>query len=296
MISIIIPAYNEENAIENTINRCKAILKDFDSKSEIIVIDDCSADKTLEIISAIKDIKVISHPHNIGYGHSLKDGIMAADNDIIVITDGDGTYPVEEIPNLYHEYSKGFNMVVGARKGKHYHESMTKMIFRKILKFLVEFTAGRKIPDINSGLRIFSRKEMLTYFDTLCDTFSFTTSMTLAYMMTGKYVKYIPISYDERVGKTKVKIFKDSLRTLQFIIEAILYYNPIKIYIVFSLLLLLIALPNLILAFFTRLKIAYIIGIGSILLSILNLSIGLLSVQLKQVLQSAKVSQNDINN
>lgn len=289
MISIIIPAYNEEKAIEKTINRCKNILSKFSGESEIIVVDDCSSDKTRNIASNITDIKVILHPHNIGYGRSLKDGILKATNDTLIITDADGSYPIEEIPNLYKEYNKGFDMVVGARKGKHYRESFAKMIFRKILKSLVEFTAGRKIPDINSGLRIFSKKEVLIYFDTLCDTFSFTTSLTLAFMMTGKYVKYIPIAYHERIGKTKVKIFKDSTRTLQFIIEAILYYNPIKIYIVFSFLLLCIAVPSFIIAFFTKLTIAYVLGIGAILISILNLSIGLLSVQLKQIIHSTKV-------
>ncbi len=144
------------------------------------------------------------------------------------------TYPFTEVPKLLEEYHKGFDMVVGARTGEHYRESNLKSPLRKILKFLVEFTAGRKVPDVNSGLRVFSKTTIIAYLNHLCDTFSFTTSMTLAYMMTGKFVKYIPIPYDKREGKSKVRLFRDSLRTLQYILQAINYYNPIKIFLSFA--------------------------------------------------------------
>jgi polyisoprenyl-phosphate glycosyltransferase len=229
MLSIIIPTYNEEKSISNTIIRCLAVVNDIGNElSEIIVVNDGSLDSTKSQAEAT-GVKVITHPHNIGYGKSLKTGIKEARNDIIVITDSDGTYPIEMIPELLMEYQKGFDMVIGARKGKHYNESFFKNLNRRILKLLVEFTASRKIPDINSGLRIFSRETILSYFDTLCDTFSFTTSLTLAYMMTGKFVQYVPISYKKRIGNSKVRLFKDSTRTLLFIIEAIMFYNPIKI-------------------------------------------------------------------
>ena len=288
MFSIIIPAYNEENAIMDTIHRCQAIIKEYGNPdSEVIVVDDSSSDDTYKKALS-SDIKVLKHPHNIGYGRSLKDGILEAQNDTIIITDADGTYPIESIPDLLNEYNQGFDMVVGARMGKHYHESFFKKRFRWILRKLVEFTAGRKIPDINSGLRVFNKSEVVKFFDTLCDTFSFTTSLTLAYMMKGKFVKYIPIEYDKRIGETKVKLFKDSTRTLQFIVEAILYYNPIKIFIVFDYLLLFIAFVNLVIAFYTKLQIAYILGIGSILLAILIFSLGLLAIQLKQLILVVK--------
>jgi polyisoprenyl-phosphate glycosyltransferase len=288
MISIIIPAFNEENAIDSTVKQCFSVIKEFgDPQFEVIVVDDGSNDSTYEKAKAAGAI-VIRHPHNIGYGRSLKDGILLAGNDIIIITDADGTYPIESIPELLTEYNKGFDMVVGSRSGKHYHESIFKATHRRILKFLVQFTAGRKIPDINSGLRIFSKKTVTPYFNTLCDTFSFTTSLTLAYMMTGKFVKYIPVQYHKRIGKTKVRLFRDSMRTLQFIIEAILYYNPIKIFLVFSLLLVLIALISLTVAYFTMIKITYIMGISCLIAAILMFALGLLSVQLKQLINKEK--------
>jgi glycosyltransferase involved in cell wall biosynthesis len=292
MISIVIPAYNEETVIADTIKRCKAVIAQIGTAdSEVIVVDDCSKDNTKQLAIDAGAI-VISHPHNAGYGRSLKDGIRKAKNDTIIITDADGTYPIERMPDLLNEYKIGFDMVVGARQGKNYDESFKKKILRIILKNMVQFTAGRKIDDINSGLRIFSRSTILKYFDTLCDTFSFTTSVTLAYMMTGKFVKYIPIEYHLRVGKTKVKLFKDTLRTLQYIVEAILYYNPIKIFLVLSGLVFLFGLLNFGLAFLTHLTSTFWLGIGSVLLSALIFAIGLVAVLLKQILMNQRFKQD----
>ncbi|MBK9283203.1 MAG: glycosyltransferase family 2 protein [Sphingobacteriaceae bacterium] len=288
MISIVIPAYNEQDVIIETIDRCKKVLAElFGSEGEVIVVDDCSKDKTYELAKST-GITVLTHPHNAGYGRSLKDGISAAKYDIIVITDSDGTYPIESIPQLYQEYLKGFDMVVGARQGKNYDESFKKKILRKLLKFLVEYTAGRKIDDINSGLRIFSKQTIMNYFDTLCDTFSFTTSVTLAYMMTGKFVKYIPIEYHKRVGKSHVKLFKDTLRTLQYIIEAILFYNPIKIFLIFCFCTFLSSMISLAIGFVWQIKSAFYLSVGCLLVTFILFGLGMVSVLLKQILFNSR--------
>jgi hypothetical protein len=107
----------------------------------------------------------------------------------------------------------GFHMVIGARTGEHYRESMIKDPLRALLKFIVEFTASRRIPDVNSGLRVFSRAVAMQYFPRLSDNFSFTTSLTLAYMMNSRFVDYQEIDYYKRVGRSKVHLFRDSIRT-----------------------------------------------------------------------------------
>lgn len=284
MISIVIPAFNEEAAIADTINTAKEVLKNTKYKTyEILVVDDGSVDNTATLAKEA-GAKVIQHPHNSGYGRSLKDGINGAKFDTVVITDADGTYPLDEIPSLVEEYEKGFNMVVGARTGKHYRESWFKAPLRMILKGLVEFTAGRKIEDINSGLRVFSKKEAIPYFEHLCNTFSFTTSITLAYMMTGKYVLYRPIAYNKRVGNSKVRLFRDSLRTLQYIVQAILYYNPIKIFMVLCGITLFFSAFCFLTSAFFHLASAFYLGIGSVLVSIVIMSLGLLADLLRQIM------------
>lgn len=283
-LSVVIPAYDEEQGIALTIH---AIHDTFQragfTRYETVVVNDGSADGTaLEAVQA--GARVVVHPHNVGYGRSLKDGIAAAQYDTIAITDADGTYPVERIPDLLQQYVYGFDMVVGQRTGVHYRESVIKAPLRAILKFLVEFTAGRMVPDINSGLRVFSRRTAQPYFKHLCDTFSFTTSLTLAYMMTGKFVAYVPIDYHVRIGSTKVQLFREALRTLQYIVQAIIYYNPLKIFLIMSVLCLLLATIALAVALIFQITTAFILCVGSILLAILIFALGLLADLLKQIM------------
>ena len=100
-------------------------------------------------------------------------------------------------------------MVVAERLGEHYRQSWLKMPMRLLLRFLVEWTTARRVPDINSGLRVFSKASVLRYFPHLCDTFSFTTSLTLSYMMNNKFVAYKKTEYYERSGRSKVRLFRE---------------------------------------------------------------------------------------
>ncbi len=234
VISVIIPAFNERDAIHDTVVAARSTLETAGLfGGEIVVVDDGSSDDT-GTIAAAAGARVLRNLENIGYGFSLKRGIAAAANDTIVITDADGTYPIDRIPDLLARYGEGWDMVVGARTGDHYRESAIKAPLRAALKRLVEFTAGRVIPDPNSGLRVFSRDAIKPFFPHLSDSFSFTTSSTLAYMLKKKTVLYVDIDYRRRIGKTKVRLIRDSLRTTQYIISAIAYYNPLKLFIIMS--------------------------------------------------------------
>jgi glycosyltransferase involved in cell wall biosynthesis len=250
---------------------------------EIIVVDDGSDDGTGDLAKGAS-ARVCTHPHNVGYGRALKDGISAATYDTIVITDADGSYPIEEIPSLVKRYQAGYDMVVGSRTGKQYRESALKSPLRAILKAIVEFTANRRIPDINSGFRVFSRAVSMNYFNHLSDTFSFTTSLTLAYMMNARFVAYQDIDYYERVGQSKVRLFRDSMRTLQYVVEAATYYNPLKIFFLFGLICFGFAIASFIGGLIFQIVSAFVLGVGAILLAILVIAMGLLAVLLRQIM------------
>lgn len=283
MVSVVIPAYNEEDAIAETVQTVRRTLTEAgESEVEIIVVDDGSTDRTGDI-AAENGAKVLRKLQNMGYGNSLKLGIRAASHDVVIITDADGTYPIGQMPTLLARYRQGFNMVVGARTGEHYRESVIKSPLRRVLKWLVEFTAGRRIPDINSGLRVFSKAEAIPFFDHLSEGFSFTTSITLGYMLRMKYVDYIDVPYHKRVGKTKVKLFRDSLRTLQFIVQAILYYNPMKIFLVLAGITALIGGLMICVGAFLKLSAVAIMGVGGILMAVLVFALGLLAELLRQI-------------
>jgi hypothetical protein len=133
-------------------------------------------------------------------------------------------------------------------------------------------------------LRVFSRKTVSGYLPHLCNTFSFTTSMTLAYMLTGRFVTYLPIPYHERVGATKVKLLKDSLRTLQYIVQAIIYYNPLKLFLLLTLITVGLAVAGFVTAAITGLNAPYFLGVGGLLMSIVVFALGLLADLLRQIL------------
>ncbi len=283
MITVILPAFNEQDSIAQSIYRVRSVCDQ--SKlfnADIIVVDDGSSDETLtEALNA--GALVVRHPHNLGYGRALKAGIMRSRYDTIVIVDADLTYPVEELPQLLQKYAEGFDMVVGARTGEYYNESVMKGHLRTLLKWLVEFTAGRRIPDINSGFRIFSRETVIRHLDHLCDTFSFTTSLTLAYMMTGRFVDYVPIDYHQRQGSTKVRLFRDSLRTMQYIVQSITFYNPIKAFVLLSACCLLFGVPCLLLGLVLNSMFFDIVGSALLMTCGLVFAMGLIADLIRQV-------------
>ena len=287
MISVVIPALNEAGAVGASVADISSVLVAANLVPfEIIVVDDGSTDQTGKV-AAEAGARVVRHPHNVGYGRSLKKGIEVATYDLIAISDADGTYPASAIPELVRLYQQGFDMVVGQRHGAHYRESALKVPLRAILRFLVEWTAGRRFPDINSGLRVFSRAAVMTYFPHLCDTFSFTTSMTLAYMMTNRFVTYSRIDYFERDGRSKVRLFRDSLRTLQYVVEAILYYNPLKIFLLFSLVCLVAAVVMMLVSLYFAIVTGVMLAVGAAMVSVVILGIGMLAVLLKQIMDKA---------
>ena len=226
--SIIIPAYNEEKAIEGVLDDILA--GPLKGHVEIIIVDDGSTDETATV-AARYPVQVIRNVQNSGYGYSLKKGITAATAEHIIIIDADGSYPVAEISKLIAEHEKGFDMVVGARQGQHYHGSFSKRVGRFFFRTLSEFATGRHIPDINSGLRIFHKDTATRFFHTLSSGFSFTTTITLAFMLNAHSVVYVPIDYHKSKSPSKVRYMRDILRSTQIIVEAIATYNPLKMFL-----------------------------------------------------------------
>lgn len=228
-VSLVIPAYDEESSIVAVVAQADAVLRTCADHYEIVVVDDGSGDRTGEL-AARAGARVVTHPYNRGYGNSLKSGISAARYEDVVICDADQSYPLGQLPLLLEDADR-YHMIVGARRGKRFHGSLFKRIGRCLQLALVRFTVGSAIPDANSGFRLVKRTLAMRYFDFVCSGFSFTTSITIALLCEQYCVKFVPIDYLKRTGRSHVRYLRDTARSLQIILQCMLRYNPIKAFL-----------------------------------------------------------------
>jgi glycosyltransferase involved in cell wall biosynthesis len=227
-VSIIVPAFNEENGVGPQISAIRQIMDSGNFDYEVIVVDDGSKDRTAEAALKAK-ARVVRHYENKGYGSAIKTGILAAEHDTILIVDADGTYPSREIPNLIALLATA-DMVVGSRTGSDVHVPWLRRIPKMFLGWLAMRIAGRHIPDLNSGMRAFRRNCVLQYFPVLSNQFSFTTTVTLALLADGYRVVYHPIDYYQRIGKSKIRPWH-FMDFSMLVLRMAMLFQPMKIFV-----------------------------------------------------------------
>jgi glycosyltransferase involved in cell wall biosynthesis len=234
-VSIVIPAYEEEMAIGGVIDAIQAVMATTRYSYEILLVDDGSGDKTVQIARA-RGVRVQQHLENLGAGASRKTGIIHALGDIIVMIDGDGTYPAEAIPSLL-EFFPAYDQVIGARQSEQGTHRWLRMLAKALIRKLAAYLVGKPIPDLNSGLRAFKRAPMLRYLYLIPDGFSCVSTMTLAFLANKHPVAYVSIPYFSRIGASKFHPIKDTYQYLLTVIRVITYFNPLHVFIPLSLVL-----------------------------------------------------------
>lgn len=227
-LSVIIPAFNEEGGIRTTVERVQAVLASMACRSELVVVDDGSADRTAAEARAA-GARVVAHPKNKGYGAALKTGILGSKADCILIIDADCTYPPEAIPRLW-AHMETADMAVGSRPitstGITWARRPAKWFLNKLASYLV----GQHIPDLNSGQRIMRRTVLMQYLPLLPMGFSFTSTITMAMLANGYQVIYEPIEYAVRTGHSKIRP-QDFGNFILLVVRAIVLFNPLKIFL-----------------------------------------------------------------
>lgn len=241
--SIVIPVYNEEQSISKTIHTVKKVMSPYNRLYEIIIINDGSKDNTSKILSSINFISVINHEFNMGYGASILDGVKAAKSNTIITTDADGTYPFEEIPNLLSKIHECV-LVSGSRTGKKVKIPFIRKFGKIFHTLAISLAAGKYIPDMNSGLRVFRRDIFLKFKSFYPTGFSISTTFLLASVINGYNIEFVPIDYHQREGKSKIKIFKDGFNFIILILRVLSYFNPLRIFLPLSLTFLLIGIGD----------------------------------------------------
>jgi len=226
-LSIVIPVYNEADSVLAVLQSLKQYLDDNIPSYEIICVNDCSTDNSADILSSVGFITFLQHRHNKGYGAALKTGIRAAKYEHILIMDSDGQHNPEDIPKLIAKMKDGYDMAVGARQLTNTYKS--RVLGKYLIHKLANHIADYDIPDINSGFRIFKKTDAIKYFHLCSNRFSFTTSLTMAYLSDEREIAYMPITVRLRTsGKSSVNA-KAGLRTMLKILQIGMVFNPLRV-------------------------------------------------------------------
>jgi len=233
ILSVVIPAYNEENGISEIANRVLAVgpaLKNAGvEKLELLVVDDGSRDRTAEVASSIPGVCLIRHPKNKGYGAALKTGFSKASGELIGFLDADGTYPPEYFPQLCQAALNGTDLVIGSRMaGADSQMPVTRRIGNFFFANLLSILGRQKVTDSASGMRVF-KKEILEQIYPLPDGLNLTPVMSTRALHEGIKIEEVPIPYSERVGRSKLSVIRDGRIFLQSMVWTALSYNPVRI-------------------------------------------------------------------
>ncbi len=231
MLSVVIPAYNEEDGIAEIVERVLAVetkLSGIGVGLELLVVDDGSKDRTAEIVRGYPAVRLLQHNPNRGYGAALKTGFCAAKGDFLGFLDADSTYPPESFPELCQAILNGADLVVGSRRsGAESGMPFVRRVGNFIWANLVTVLSGRPVVDPASGMRVF-RRETLNQLYPLPDGLNFTPVMSIRAVNEGLNFAEVPMPYKERAGRSKLNVVRDGMRFLQTIIWTTLMYNPAR--------------------------------------------------------------------
>jgi hypothetical protein len=232
ILSVVIPAYNEEDGIEAILERVLSVRPALAEAGigdlELIVVDDGSADRTAEVAER-PGVRVVRHPANKGYGAALKTGFNAARGDLLAFLDADGTYPPECFPDLCREALAGADLVVGSRRsGAASEMPLVRRVGNLLWSNLVTLLGNHRVIDPASGMRVF-RREALERLYPLPDGLNFTPVMSTRAVHEHVRLVEVPIPYKERVGRSKLSVVHDGMRFLRTIVTTALSYNPVRL-------------------------------------------------------------------
>ena len=233
-LSVIIPAYNEENGIAQIIERVLAVRPAVGragiDEFELIIVDDGSRDRTAEIAGRYADVRVIRQA-NRGYGGALKTGFREARGDLLAFLDADGTYPPEAYPELCRAaLDHRADIVVGSRMaGRRSEMPLTRRVGNTLFATLLSLLSSTRVSDSASGMRVF-RRDALSRLYPLPDGLNFTPAMSTRALFENLKIVEVPIEYSERVGRSKLSVLKDGLRFLHSIVWTVVTYNPVRLF------------------------------------------------------------------
>lgn len=274
-VTILLPAFNEEGVIGETVRRIKTLHPDF----EVLVVDDGSSDNTMQEAMAA-GANVWPHPYNIGNGAAIKSGLRCAQGEWVLMMDADGQHKPEDITRLL-EHKERFDMVVGAR-GRNSETSMHRDIANWLYNRFATYVTKFKVEDLTSGFRIIRLSVAKQFIYLLPNTFSYPSTLTMGYLRSGRTVKYVSIETKARVGKSKINLASDGIRFLLIITKVATLFSPLRVFLPASVFFFIVALLYYIYTFVTQGRFT---NMSALLFntSIIVFMIGLVAEQISQM-------------
>jgi glycosyltransferase involved in cell wall biosynthesis len=272
-LSIVMPVFNEAPNVAELLGRIRLLEL---PSAEIIVVDDGSTDNSGEIAMSA-GANVVRHPYNIGNGAAVKSGIRAAQGKIILLLDGDGQHKPEDIPKLLAE-AANYHMVIGARaKGSklRLHRYAANVVYNLLASYVTQF----KVEDLTSGFRLLARRDALRFIDLLPNTFSYPTTLTLAFLRSGLTVKYVPIQTLYRAGQSKISLITDGIRFLLIITKIATLFSPFRVFLPVSVFFFLAGMTNYAYTYFTETRFTNM-SVFALTTSVIIFMLGLISEQI----------------
>jgi glycosyltransferase involved in cell wall biosynthesis len=271
-VAVVIPAFNEQDSVGPTVSRVRDALGQTPHRCQILVVDDGSTDGTAGAASG-RGATVVQLPENRGYGAALKAGIAQTNAEFVAIIDADGTYPADALPKLI-DLARNADMAVGARAMTDASIAYMRRPAKLFLAALASYLVGRRIPDLNSGLRVMRRSVLTEFMHLLPPGFSFTTTITLAMMCTFHRVVYLPVACQPRVGTSKLRP-REFGAFIMLVLRTVVLFNPLKVFLPLGALLFMVGAFKLVLDVYAwRLSETTVLGFLS---AIVVWSVGLLA-------------------
>jgi glycosyltransferase involved in cell wall biosynthesis len=221
VLTVIIPAYNEEKTIGHVISGTAEVLTALNLPYEIIVVNDGSTDKTLLVASGYK-VTVLSNKQNKGKGYCLRKALKFAQGEIIVTLDSDGEHKPKEIPELLSALGEEVDVVSGSRflGGRSKVTSNLNLLGNLFFNAAIMVLTGRIITDSQTGFRV-ARRSFLEKLNLESDGFDIETEIAVKSLMMGFGFKELPISIERRkYSISKLKIIRDGTRILSTIVKS----------------------------------------------------------------------------
>ena len=224
LLSVVIPIFNEDQTIGDVITRLKATMQKIGLEYELIVVDDCSSDRSLET-SRKKRARVYSLKHHMGKGYALRVGFSKAKGEIIATIDSDGSHRPEELPLLLYPLLQGqADFVIGSRYISNKPTSAKKLnaIGVRLFNALIEVLTRTRVTDSQSGYRVMKSEIMRASRLVSCG-YEIESEMLVKTTRKGFKVKEVPISFEQRTyGRSRLDPMVDGFRILMSIVAAYL--------------------------------------------------------------------------